>query len=150
MSTTRPQQRCCSPDIRPYTVKASNTVRQGFPVKLDSGYIVEAAAIGDNVIGIAYKLQQRVEGVSTVPAWPAAAGQKVMVWHLGAGVCPALVGTGGATAGAPAKFVSDGATDATVGGGTNKLCVLGQWEEAGAAGELAGLNLAMAGFAVGS
>lgn len=148
--TERPAQRTLAADIRPFTVKAASTIRQGFAVKLDAGEIVEAAAITDDAIGIAYKLQDRVEGVSTVPAWPAVATQTVMVWMFGGGVVPARVGTGGSTAGAPAKWVADGATNATVGGGTGKLQVYGQWQETALVDELAALNVGMAGFTVGS
>lgn len=127
---------------RPAVVKASNTVRKGFPVKIDSfnadgtPIIVEAAAVGDNAIGIA-----RDAG---------AALATVRVDYFGSGVVLGLVGTGGCTAGAPAKFVSDGMTNGTVGGGTTKLVVYGQWLETGVAADLAPLNLEMAGFTVGS
>jgi hypothetical protein len=128
---------------RPYQVKIGNTVRKGFAVKIDSVasdgtiIVVEAAAIGDNAIGIA-----RDGG---------AALSTIRVDHFGfPGVVAALVGTGGCTAGAPAKFVADGATNATVGGATTKLVVYGQWLETGVVGDLAPLNLAAASFTVGS
>lgn len=115
----------------------AGTVRKGMGVKDSSGSVVEAAAIGDNAFGIA--LDAGTDGTKIRVAyfgWPA--------------IVKALVGTGGATLHAPAKFVSDGATDATVGGGANKLRVWGTWLETGVAGDLAGLDLSTASWTVGS
>jgi hypothetical protein len=129
-------------DIRPGFVLAANTVRKGFPVKINSfnadgtPIYVEAAAVGDNIAGIAIDA-----GI---------AGAKIRVAKPGQGRVEALVGTGGATAGAPAKFVADGLTNATVGGATTKLVVAGQWEETGVVGDLAALNLGAFAFTVGS
>jgi hypothetical protein len=131
--------------IRQYTVAAGNTVRRGFPVKFSGGNIVEAAAITDNAFGIALDAGN---GDDTTPTTNPTT--KVRVALFGNGVAKVLVGTGGATQGAPAKFVSDGTTDATVGGGTGKLRVLGQYMETGVVGDLVGINLGSAGWSVGS
>jgi hypothetical protein len=141
MAIERAQERLEGADIRPYTVNSGQTVRKGFAVKTSGAGIVEAAAVGDNAIGIALDLG---DGNGTTGP------TSIRVAHFGKGVVKALVGTGAATKGSFAKFVSDGATDATVGGATTKLVVYGQWLEAGAAGEVAGLNLGMAAPTVGS
>jgi hypothetical protein len=136
-----------SPDLsgaihRSGTVKASNTIRKGFPVKIDSfdasGHpiFVEAAAIGDNSIGLSTDL--------------ALAGKECRVALWGKGIALGLVGTGGATAGGPLKWVADGLTNATVGGGTVKLTVNGQALETGVAADLIAVNLAGFSFTVGS
>jgi len=153
-SVTRPQERLTGADIRPYTVAAASTVRQGMPVKLSSGSIVEATAIGDNVIGIAYEQLTNVPQTTAIPGqrWTAPAGAKVNVVHLGHGICPVLIGTGGATQGGPARpsASGDGATDATVGGATAKIMCLGTFVDPGVTGDLAGVNLATSGYTVGS
>lgn len=141
----RAQERLEGADIRPYTVATGSTVRAGFPVKLSSTKVVEATAVGDNAIGIALDLG---DGSDTTPSTNPTT--VVRVAHFGKGVCKVLVGTGGATEGLPAKYVSDGTTDATVGGGTVKLRVLGQFLETGVAGDLVGLNLGAASWTVGS
>ena len=81
-----------------------------------------------------------------------AGATSIRVVHYGKGVVMGLVGAGGATAGSFAKWsgTGDGLTDGTVGGATTKLVVHGQWQEAGAAGEYAGLNVGMASATVGS
>jgi hypothetical protein len=128
--------------IRSGTVKVSNTIRKGFPVKIDSfdasGHpiIVEAAAIGDNSIGL------------SLDAGVALKECRVALW--GKGVALGLVGTGGATAGAPLKWVTDGLATATVGGATTKLTVQGQALETGVAADFIAVNLGGFSFAVGS
>ncbi len=151
----RPQHRKGpGPDIRPYSVAAGQTVRHGMPVKLSGADIVEATAITDNVIGIAYEQVTNVPQTTAIPqyGWTAPAAAKVSVWHLGYGVCPVRVGTGGATAGVPLRpaAAGDGATDATVGGGTGKILILGTCLDTGVAGDLVGVNLGTAGYSVGS
>ncbi len=124
------------------TVKVGNTIRKGFPVKIDSfdaaGHpiFVEAAAIGDNSIGLSTDLALALKEC------------RVALW--GKGIALGLVGTGGATAGAPLKWVADGLTNATVGGGTVKLVVQGQALETGVAVDLIAVNLAGFSFTVGS
>jgi len=124
------------------TTKAANTIRKGFPVKIDSfdasGHpiIVEAAAIGDNSIGLA------------LDAGVASKECRYALW--GKGVALGLVGTGGATAGDPLKWVANGLTTATVGGGTVKLTVLGQALDTGVLADLIPVNLAGFSFTVGS
>lgn len=141
------------PNLKPYTVKASNTVRHGMPVKLSSGEIVESgAAIADEAIGIAYSIQQLPAGSTRQPGigWTAPAASVVMVAMLGEGCVPIRVGTGGATAGKFAKQVSTGGTDATIGGATTALVCVGQFVETGVAGDLVGCNLGAAAPTVGS
>jgi hypothetical protein len=152
-SVTRPQERLgAGADIRPYTT--AGTVRQGMPVKLSSGSIVEATAIGDDVIGIAYEQLTNSPQTTAITGqrWTAPSGVKVNVCHLGKGVCPVLVGTGGATQGKAARpsASGDGACDATVGGGTTKITILGQFMDVGVAGDLVGCNLGIASQSVGS
>lgn len=124
--------------IKVYTVASGKTVAANYPVKHSgSDTDIEAmAAIGDNVFGIALDA--------------GAAGDKVRVALFGKGVCKVKVGTGGASRGAPAKYASDGLIDATVGGGTTKLTVCGEFLQTGAAGDLVGLNLGAFSFTVGS
>lgn len=141
MSNARPldvRQAQAAAVILPFVVKAASAVTKGKPVKLDTstGTVLDMAAVGDNVIGIALDT--------------GAAGDTVRVALWGPGVVPALVGTAGATMGAPAKYASDGLVDGTVGGGTTKLFVCGQFLETGVAGDFVGLNLSAAGFSVGS
>ena len=121
--------------IRSYTVKASSTATKGKAAKLDgSGAVLDIAAVSDNAIGIFLDT--------------GAAGDVVRVALWGAGVVPVLVGTGGATEGAPLKYVSDGATTATIGGGTVKQIIVGQCLETGVAGDLVGCNLGCFGWSV--
>lgn len=124
--------------IKRFIVAANKTVTANFPVKFSGAdNAVEAmAAIGDDVIGIA------LDG--------GAAGAEVRVALFGKGVAKVKVGTGGATRGSPAKYTSDGLTNATVGGGTTKLVVCGQFLQSGSAGDLVGLNLGAFSFTVGS
>ncbi len=140
----RAQERLSGADVRPYDVATGSTVRKGFAVKLSSGKVVEATAVGDNAIGIALEAGN---GDNTIRQSPS---KTIRVMHFGFGVCKMLVGTGGATAGAPLKWVSDGCTDATVGGGTVKLRTYGQCLETGVVGDLVGVNLGAAAFTVGS
>jgi hypothetical protein len=136
-SAARPSYDLAGAKFRSGTVKASNTIRKGFPVKIDSiaadGHpvFVEAAAVTDNAIGLA------------TDAAVAGAQCRVALW--GPGLALGLVGTGGCTAGAPQKWVSNGLTDATVGGGTVKQVILGQALETGVAGDYVAINLS--GFA---
>ncbi len=143
----RAQQRLDKLDIRPYRVKASNTVRRGFPVKRDGDDIIEAAAIGDNAIGIALDAGN---GDGTLHGDGTTAPNTIRVAHYGPGAVPCLVGTGGATAGAPAKWASNGLTNATIGGGNSKLFCHGQFAETGVVGDIVGLLTGTAGFTVGS
>lgn len=136
--TTRAQESLSNAIIKVFTVATAKTATKGFAVKHSGAdnKIENMAAVGDNCIGIALE-----SGV---------AGGKVRVALFGHGIAKAKVGTGGATAGAPAKYAADGLTDATVGGGTTKLVTLGQFIEAGVAGDLVGVNLAGFSFTVGS
>ncbi len=128
--------------IREHSVKFSTTVRKGTAVKNDSGDVVEGAAVGDNTFGIA--LDAGTSGASGTKA-------KIRVAYFGhPAVVEALVGTGGCTAFATAKYASDGCIDATVGGGNTKLRLFGQWLETGVVGDYAALNIAQAAFTVGS
>jgi len=133
--------------IRPFTVKAASTVRQGYPVKNDTGTVVECTAIADNCLGISVETEDGT--------WPAGAGDTVGVALLGTNaVVPVLTGT--ATIAAIGDFVTvahattNGCRTATVGGGTNKCVVYGQALQVGASGDLVGVNLACASATVGS
>lgn len=117
---------------------AGAAVRKGFAVKRSTTKVIEGAAVGDDTIGIA------LDAAS-------ADGDKIRVARFGfPAIVKALVGTGGATAGSFAKWVSDGATNGTIGGGTTKLRTYGQWEETGVVGDLAALNIGCAASTVGS
>jgi hypothetical protein len=149
MADTRAAQRLEKLDIQPYQIQASNTVRKGFPVKAGTGdTIVEAAAVGDNIIGIALEAGNgdATDRYGTVGV----VGHTIKVARPGPGAVPVLVGTGGATRGAPLKWVSDGVTNATVGGATTKLTVVGQAEETGVAADLIACDLSKFSFTVGS
>jgi hypothetical protein len=124
--------------IRPYTVAGSQAATKGFAVKHSGGdeAIQNMAAVGDNCIGIALE-----DGVALA---------QVRVALFGNGIAKAKVGTGGATRGAPAKYAANGLTDATVGGATTKLTVLGQFMQTGVAGDYVGVNLGGFSFTVGS
>jgi hypothetical protein len=124
--------------IRPYVVASGQAATQGFAVKHASAddQVQNMAAVGDNCIGIALET--------------AAALASVRVALFGNGVAKVKVGTGGATRGAPAKYAADGLTNATVGGGTTKLVVLGQFMQTGVVGDMVGVNLGGFSFTVGS
>ena len=120
--------------IKSYTTGAA--VVKGRLVKFSSGTIIHAAATTDNAVG--YALDS------------ADSGATVRVAHWGPGVCKALVGTGGATQGAPLKYAADGVTDMTVGGGTTKVMCAGQALQTGVVGDYIGVNLSTGCFTVGS
>jgi len=124
--------------IRPYTVASGKTGTRGFAVKHSGAddAVEDMAAVGDNCIGIALEA--------------GAALAAIRVALFGNGVAKVKVGTGGATRGAPAKFAANGLTDATVGGATTKLVVLGQFMQTGVVGDLVGVNLGGFSFTVGS
>lgn len=124
--------------IRPFTVPAAKTVTRGQAVKHSGAddAVENVAATTDFGIGIALDA-----GV---------AGDTVRVALWGSGIVKALVGTGAATRGAPAKFVADGLTDGTNGGGSTNRPSLGQFLESGVAGDLVALNLGAFSFSVGS
>lgn len=113
--------------IRTYTVASGKTVDKGYPVKRSGADtdVEKIAAIGDNGFGIALDA--------------GTAGQTVRVLEAN-GIVKALVGTGGASMGAFAKYAANGLTDATIGGGTDKLVVYGQFLETKNAGELCGMR----------
>ncbi len=124
--------------IRPYTVAAAQTATKGYAVKHSGAddAIQNMAAVSDNCIGIALE--------------DGAAAAVVRVALFGNGVAKVKVGTGGATRGAPAKYAANGLTDATVGGATTKLVVLGQFMQTGVVGDFVGVNLGGFSFTVGS
>lgn len=130
------------------TGTAGGSIRQGAPLKLSAGNLVEATAVNDVVVGIAYAIE------TVNQAWPAASTNVVQYAALGAdAVVPVLVGTGGVTAGSAVKVNAStgGATNvATLGGVTTALTVLGLAVDTGAAGELVGVNLGLAAFTVGT
>lgn len=124
--------------IRPYTVASAQIATRGFAVKHSGAddAVQNMAAVGDNCVGIALD-----DGVALA---------SVRVALFGNGVAKVKVGTGGATRGAPAKYAANGLTDATVGGATTKLVVLGQFMQTGVAGDFVGVNLGGFSFTVGS
>jgi hypothetical protein len=125
-------------NARVIRIAAGAAVRKGFAVKRSTTKVVEAAAVGDDAIGIALDAA-------------GADGDMIRVAEFGfPGIVPALVGTGGCTQGSHAKWVSDGATNATIGGGSTKLRTYGTWEETGVVGDLAALNIGTAATTVGS
>lgn len=133
---TRAAENLSSAHIRQFTVYTAKAVTFGNPVKLSAaGYVEDATAITGN-IGIA------IEAGS--------AGDKVQVAMFGSDAqVRVLVGTGGATRGAAAQWVTGGGvTDVATGGGTTAVQVAGQFEETGVAGDIVALNLGMAGFSV--
>jgi hypothetical protein len=124
--------------IRPFTVASGQVASRGFAVKHSGAddAVQDMAAVGDNCIGIALEA--------------GAALASVRVALFGNGICKVKVGTGGATRGAPAKYAADGLTNATVGGATTKLVVLGSFMQTGVVGDFVGLNLGGFSFTVGS
>lgn len=121
--------------IKDYVVKASNTIRQGVPVMLDTGEIVECNSDDDLYIGVSY--------VSESGTWPAAEQTHVGVVMRGSPCCiPVRSTSAGLTAGAMCAPASGGVVNVTVGGGTVITNVVGQvLETATADGELVGCNL---------
>lgn len=121
--------------IRDYVVATSNTVAQGVPVMLSSGYIVECNTDDDLAIGVAY--------TSEDGTWPAGAGDHVGVVLRGSpAIVPVRSTSAGITAGAMVAPGASGVVDVTVGGGTVITNVIGQaLETATADGELVGCNL---------
>jgi hypothetical protein len=139
------------PIVIPYQVKASNTIRHGVPVKLDSGEIVPCTAATDEAIGISYSIQRMPFGSAhqTSDGWTAPAASTVNVALLGYGVVKARVGTSAtATAGLPAVPGTLGSDDIVSGGGTNQANVMGTWLETGVDGDLVALNLGTACYSV--
>lgn len=117
------------------------TVRQGMPVVLSSGNIVEADSDDDAFYGIAY--------ISEDGVWPAAAGDLVQVILRGSPcVAPVRVAAAGLAAGAFAVPASGGVIAAVFTDGTNPAHVVGQHVEdaAGVSGDLVGINLSAQGF----
>lgn len=124
-------------EIRPFTVGAT-AVTAGQAVKQSGAdlTVVPIASVTDFAVGIVLE--------------DAAIGALCRVALFGNGIAKVKVGTGGATRGNPAKYVANGLTNATIGGATTALFVCGQFLESGVAGDLVAVNLAGAGFTVGS
>lgn len=124
-------------EIRPFTV-ATAPVTAGQLVKQSGADLTVAglAAVTDFAIGVVLD--------------DTAVGAIARVAIFGSGIAKVKVGTGGATRGNPAKYVANGATNATIGGATTALFVLGQFLESGVVGDLVAVNLGVAGFTVGS
>jgi hypothetical protein len=124
--------------IRPFTVASGQAATAGFAVKHSGAddAVQNMAAVSDNCIGISLDT--------------GAALASVRVAMFGNGIAKCKVGTGGATRGAPAKYAANGLTDATVGGATTKLVVLGQFTQTGVVGDMVGINLGGFSFTVGS
>lgn len=135
--TVRAQQMLEHSNIKSFTVVTSN-VTAGQAVKQSGAdlSVVGIGAVTDFAIGIA--IEDAVVGAMV----------RVALW--GTGIAKVKVGTGGATRGNPAKYAANGLTNGTVGGATTAIFFCGQFLESGVAGDLVGLNLAAAGFSVGS
>jgi len=131
------------------TVKASNTILKGEAVKWSSGELVPVTAVTDNAVGIAIDAGN---GDVTDSHVSGGVYNKIRYLPLGCNaIVLCLVGSAGATQGAPAKWgTTAGAIDATVGGGTTKLRILGSFVETGVSGDYVGLNVADASWSVGS
>lgn len=127
--------------IRVYTVATSNEVRQGMPVMLSSGSIVECDSDDDLYIGVAYTNEDLL-ATDTKP-WTATAGEHVGVVMRGSPCAiPVRSTSAGVTAGALCAPGSAGVVDVTCGAGTVLTNVVGQvLETATAAGELPLVNL---------
>ncbi len=125
--------------IRPFKVPSGKAVTQGLAVKHSGAddQIEDHAAVGDDAIGIALDAGS-------------AGAVGVRVALFGNGVVKAKVGSAGASRGAFAKYSATGLTGATVGGGTTKLVVCGQFLQTGVQNDFVGLNLGMAAPTVGS
>jgi hypothetical protein len=132
---TRPTVRTQNTECRPCNVHTSSTVRKGFPVKYSAGTtnVIEATANTDNCVGVS---RDAGDAAGT-------SGLKQIGVYKHGGCVPMLVGTGGVTAGNPVRLAAaaDGVTDATVGGGTTKILVIGVAEDTGVAGDYVGVNL---------
>ena len=132
MAATVAGQKISQYGVELYTAGSGGTTL-GKAVKFSaSKTVVLTAAVADLTIGIA---------LETVAA--AATAQVALVGSPN--IVKALVGTGGATRGTMATYVSDGLTDVTNGAGTTSVFAVGQWLESGVAGELRELNLGVGG-----
>lgn len=132
MAATVAGQKISQYGVELYTAGSGGTTL-GKAVKFSaSRTVVLTAAVADLTIGIA---------LETVAA--AATAQIALVGSPN--IVKALVGTGGATRGTMATYVSDGLTDVTNGAGTTSVFAVGQWLESGIAGELRELNLGVGG-----
>jgi hypothetical protein len=140
---TRPLQSLNKALIKSYTVSA--TVRQGFAVIVSAvaatgeiSTVAEAADANDTAIGIA------LDAGNTTTATTI----RVALFGSSA-IVPALVGVGGATAGAQAGWVSDGATNVNfqvaTGATWTPSCCYGQFLQTGVDGDLVGLNISCGG-----
>lgn len=117
------------------TVKASNTIRQYYPVKFDTGYLVESEGTTDACIGIAMSAGNGDVAKQSV----------IAVALLGSSaIVPVLIGVGGITQGAYVTPGNEGAIAITPGGGSTKKMVIGQAMDAADADGYAGVNLALA------
>jgi hypothetical protein len=132
MAATVAGQKISQYGVELYTAGSGGTTL-GKAVKFSaSKTVVLTAAVADLTIGIA---------LETVAA--AATAQIALVGSPN--IVKALVGTGNATRGTMATYVSDGLTDVTNGAGTTSVFAVGQWLESGVAGELRELNLGVGG-----
>lgn len=132
--------------IKTERVAAGGTVSRGRAVVKASGTVTQAAT---GLYGVATK---DANGDGSSPEGSIGApGYNVGIVMFGSpAIVPMVVGTGGVTQGTPVKLAATGVVAATIGGGTGAIFVAGTATQTGAAGELVGVNVATAGYAVGS
>lgn len=127
-------------------VAAGQSIGRGMPFMLASGEITNMTGITDKAYGITYLNE-------TDGAWPATAGEKVTCILIGSNcIAPVKVGTGGATKGEKLRSAAanDGVTNATIGGATSIIHIVGTCVEDGVAGDIVGCNMSNGGACVGS
>jgi hypothetical protein len=130
------------------SVATGNTVRQGMPVMLSSGDIVECDSDDDVYYGVAYSNEDLAP--SDTRPWTATAGERVTVVLRGSPVViPVRATAAGLTKGSLCAPGSGGVVNVTHGGAVASHIVGQMTESATGAGQLVGCNLA-AGCAGGA
>lgn len=130
----KPTEKLDQKRISAYPV--ATTVRKGMTVKIVSGVASETTGVD-------------AEGIALDAGSSAASRNFVRVHRFGAGIVPVLC-SASISAGATVKPATDGVAAATVGGGQNKIQVVGTLVDAGASGQLAGCDLGNRSHTVGS
>ena len=119
-------------------VTAANTVREGMPIIIAAGTMVEATAQATAATGIAIGMEDQAD--PGAGPWTAIAGTMVNYVRLGSPcVVKTRVGAGGATVNVEAVCAAAGAQDYTLANGANVTTVLGVWAESGLVNDLRGL-----------
>jgi hypothetical protein len=125
---TRPHIKNQNALVQAFVVPATKAVTLGKRVKFSGAdNAVEDCGANEDGIGIAME-----SGV---------AGDTVSISLEGFAVVEVLVGTGGATRGAYAKFLADGFTDQATADGTTVRFLVGKFMQSGVAGDRVGLLL---------